>query len=89
MNDSTFHQKEPLVDEEEKHNNKKEHKFKNSLECYKNDINLLKITNPKAYEMQKKAEEHEYSLMKKKMELLAILEQDKIKKKKNNKKMNE
>ena len=84
-----FHQNEPLVDEEEKHNNKKEHKFKNSLECYKNDINLLKITNPKAYEMQKKAEEHEYSLMKKKMELLAILEQDKIKKKKNNKKMNE
>ena len=76
--------------EEKPNNNKKEHKLKNVLDSYKNDINLLKITNPKAYELQKKAEQHEYELMKKKIELISLLEKNQRKnKKKNDDKKNE
>ena len=78
-----FQQKE-LIPLEENSDKKKEHKFKSFLECYKNDVNLLKKTNPIAYEFEKKAEEHENMLMKKKMELLALLEKNQMKKKKKN-----
>ena len=74
-----FHQKEEYLLDENNNVNKKEHKLRSFLECYKNDINLLKITNPRAYERQKKEEEHEYLLMKKKLELNALLEKNKKK----------
>ena len=81
-----FHQKEEIKSEVDNTiNKKKEHKLKSFLECYKNDINLLKITNPKAYERQKKEEEHELLLMKKKIELIALLEKNKKNKKINDK----
>ena len=66
--------------------NKKEHKIKTILDNYKNDMNLLKKSNPRAYERQKKEEEHDYLLLKKKMELNALLEKNK---KKNKNKINE
>ena len=66
--------------------NKKEHKIKTILDNYKNDMNLLKKSNPRAYERQKKEEEHDYLLLKKKMELNALLEKNK---KKNKNKTNE
>ena len=51
-------------------------KLKNMLDSYKNDMELLKITNPTAYEMQKKMEMHDYMLMKKKIELNTFLEKN-------------
>ena len=64
------------IEEDEKKNNKKEHKLKNMLDSYKNDMELLKITNPRAYEMQKKLEMQDYLLMKKKIELNTFLEKN-------------
>lgn len=58
-------------------NKKKENKLKSFIECYINDINLLKLTNPRAYERQKREEEHELLLMKKKLELNLLLEKNK------------
>ena len=75
-----FQQKEQIIEDEKPI--KKVKNFKNALECYKNDINLLKITNPKAYEQQKKAEEHEYLYIQKKMELFELLDKFKRKNKK-------
>ena len=46
------------------------------LDSYKNDMELLKLTNPRAYEMQKKLEMHDYLLMKKKVELNTFLEKN-------------
>ena len=80
-----FVQKEEIKYENNSNINKKEHKLKSSLETYKNDINLLKLTNPRAYERQKKEEEHELLLMKKKIELIALLEKNKKNKKINDK----
>ena len=62
--------------------NKKEFKLKTNLDNYKNDINLLKITNPRAYKRQKKEEEHDYFLLKKKLELIALSERNQRKNKK-------
>ena len=76
------YQQDEYEEEEKSETVKKEHKLKSFLECYKNDINLLKITNPKAYELQKKEEEREKKLMKKKMEFNALFEKNK----RNNKK---
>ena len=71
-----FCRKEELEIDEKMNNNKKEHKLKNMLDSYKNDMDLLKITNPTAYEMQKKMEMHDYMLMKKKIELNTFLEKN-------------
>ena len=57
--------------------NKRPHKLNSFLECYKNDINLLKKTNPIAYSLQKKEEERELILMKKKNEITEIFERNK------------
>ena len=70
------YQQDEYEEEEKPETVKKEHKLKSFLECYKNDINLLKITNPKAYELQKKEEEREKKLMKKKMEFNALFEKN-------------
>ena len=70
------YQQEEFEEEEKPETVKKEHKFKSFLECYQNDINLIKITNPKAYELQKKEEEREKMLMKKKMEFNALFEKN-------------
>ena len=79
-------QKEEEIEEKKPSTIKKEPKFKSFLDCYKNDTDLLKITNPKAYELQKKQEEHELMIMKKKIELIALFEKNQRKNKKTNKK---
>ena len=82
-----FERKEEIPLEETK-NVKKENKFRSFMECYKNDIDLLKKTNPIIYEMEKKAKEHEYLMMKKKIELMKVLEKNKRKNEKKNKNQN-
>ena len=80
-----FHESEDFKLNEDNNNNndinKKEHKIKTILDNYKNDINLFKKVNTQAYERQKKEEEHDYLLLKKRLELLAFLEESKRKNK--------
>ena len=83
-----FERKEEIPLEENK-NVKKENKFRSFMECYKNDIDLLKKTNPIVYEMEKKAREHEYLMMKKRIELMKALEKNKRKNENKNKNQNQ
>jgi len=70
-------QKKEEIKKEKSSLNKRPHKLNSFLECYKNDINLLKKTNPIAYNLQKKEEERELVLMKKKIEMTELLERNK------------
>ena len=83
-----FQQTEDFKLKEDNNNdiNKKEFKLKSNLDNYKNDLNIFKKVNPQAYERQKKEEEHDYLLLKKRLELLALLEKTK---RKNKNKINE
>lgn len=71
------YQKKEEIKKEKSSLNKRPHKLNSFLECYKNDINLLKKTNPIAYNLQKKEEERELILMKKKIEMTELLERNK------------
>ena len=71
------YQKKEEIKKEKSSINKRPHKINSFLECYKNDINLLKKTNPIAYDLQKKEEERELMLMKKKNEITEIFERNK------------
>ena len=71
------YQKKEEIKKEKSSLNKRPYKLKSFLECYKNDINLLKKTNPVAYNLQKKEEERELMLMKKKNEITEIFERNK------------
>jgi hypothetical protein len=71
------YQRKEEIKKEKSSLNKRPYKLKSFLECYKNDINLLKKTNPVAYNLQKKEEERELMLMKKKNEITEIFERNK------------
>ena len=71
------YQKKEEIKKEKSSLNKRPLKLNSFLECYKNDINLLKKTNPIAYELQKKEEERQLMLMKKKSDLTELFERNK------------
>ena len=47
-------------------------KFKNNGELYRNDINLLKLTNPIAFKVQEQKEKNDLNYLTKKLKLLSI-----------------